>query len=63
MDLQQQLDEIRGHWHGMFASRDSLPEALQYAYSMNDAAVTTAVHVLLNTVIKLLEQTDSVEQV
>lgn len=39
---------------GLFAERDTVAQALEYAYSMNDPAVTTAVHVLLNTVIKQL---------
>lgn len=38
----------------MFAERETLTEALEYAYSMRDPAVTTAVHVVLNTVIKQL---------
>ena len=38
----------------MFSDRDTLAAALEYAYDMKDPAVTTAVHVVLNTVIKLL---------
>ena len=38
----------------MFADRETLTEALEYAYSLQDPAVTTAVHVVLNTVINLL---------
>lgn len=42
---------------GLFAERETVADALAYAYSMNDPAVTTAVHVLLNTIIKQLTST------
>lgn len=34
----------------LFAERETIGEALDYAYSLGDPAVTTAVHVVLNTV-------------
>lgn len=40
----------------LFADRETLTEALEYAYSFNDPAVTTAVHVVLNTLIKVLTE-------
>jgi hypothetical protein len=49
-------EELASYRFAMFSDRDTLAEALEYAYSMRDPAVTTAVHVVLNTVIKLLEQ-------
>lgn len=41
--------------HGMFASRDTIDEAFEYAYSIarasdNTAAVMTAVQVVVNTI-------------
>ena len=50
------LENLAQYRAPMFADRDSLADALEYAYSMQDPAVTTAVHVVLNTVIALLTQ-------
>ena len=41
--------------HKMFANRDSIDQALEYAYTIakaseNPAAVMTAVHVVINTI-------------
>jgi hypothetical protein len=43
--------------HGLFADRDNMKEAMEYAYDLanrtdNPAAVVTAIHVVLNTVAK-----------
>lgn len=55
---EQTLQEIQAHaqaWkHPFFASRPTLEEALECAYSLHDPAVTTAVHVVLNTVAEKL---------
>jgi len=45
--------------HKLFADRDTIDEALEYAYmvakgSDNPAAVITAVHVVINTICKEL---------
>ena len=48
------VEELAPYRVGLFADRETVADALAYAYSMNDPAVTTAVHVLLNTVIKVL---------
>jgi hypothetical protein len=49
-----------GLYSPLFASRDSIKEAVTYAYgiakaSENPAAVTTALHVVLNTIAQHLE--------
>ena len=48
------LEDLQNFHVPMFAERETMTEALEYAYSMRDPAVTTAVHVVLNTVIKQL---------
>jgi hypothetical protein len=50
----------QGLYSPLFASRDSIKEAITYAYdiakaSENPAAVTTALHVVLNTIAQHLE--------
>jgi hypothetical protein len=49
---------------GIFSSRETLSEALDYAYAIakateDPAAVITAVHVVLNTVSRELKQIES----
>ena len=51
------LDEtLRRMQSGLFATKDSIPEAIQYAYDVidsggsNKAAMYTVVHVLMNTI-------------
>ena len=52
------LDEtLRRMQSGLFATKDSIPEAIQYAYDVidsgaagNAAAMYTVVHVLMNTI-------------
>ena len=44
----------------LFASRDSLQEALQYGYALGQASgcsveITTAMHILLNTIARRLD--------
>ena len=51
------VDDLERFRVDLFADRETVADALSYAYSMNDPAVTTAVHVLLNTVIKQLTST------
>lgn len=48
------LEDLQNFHVPMFAERETMTEALEYAYSMRDPAVTTAVHVVLNTLIKQL---------
>lgn len=48
------LEDLQKYRVELFADRETLTEALEYAYSMRDPAVVTAVHVVLNTVIKQL---------
>ena len=48
------LEELQKYRVELFADRETLTEALEYAYSMRDPAVVTAVHIVLNTVIKQL---------
>lgn len=50
----------QGLYSPLFASRDSIKEAITYAYdiakaSENPAAITTALHVVLNTIAQHLE--------
>jgi hypothetical protein len=50
----------QGLYSPLFASRDSIKEAIHYAYgiakaSENPAAITTALHVVLNTIAQHLE--------
>ena len=50
-----------GLYSPLFATRDSIKEAILYAYdiakaSENPAAVTTALHVVLNTIAQELER-------
>ena len=50
-----------GLFSPLFASRDSIKEAILYAYDIakasdNPAAVTTALHVVLNTIAEELER-------
>ena len=52
----------QGLYSPLFASRDSIKEAIHYAYgiakaSENPAAITTALHVVLNTIAQHLEDT------
>ncbi len=54
------LDQLAKFECALFADRDTLKEALEYAYSMRDPAVTTAVHVVLNTLIKVLQEEQEV---
>jgi hypothetical protein len=49
-----------GLYNPLFASRDSIKEAITYAYDIakasdNPAAITTALHVVLNTIAQHLE--------
>ena len=51
-----------GLYNPLFATRDSIREAYEYAQQIaqstkNPAAVTTAIHVLLNTIAEHLEDT------
>ena len=51
-----------GLYNPMFATRDSIRGAITYAYDIakasdNPAAVTTALHVVLNTIAEHLEDT------
>lgn len=55
------IEELDQYRVGLFADRDTLPEALQYAYEIAKRSdspphVLAAVHVVLNTVIKQLTQ-------
>ncbi len=50
------IEELAQYRLPMFSDRGSVSDALAYAYSMGDPAVTTAVHVLLNTIIRQLTQ-------
>jgi hypothetical protein len=57
MTVNEYADSIK---HGLFSSRDSLDEALAYAYDIanasdNPPAVITAVQVVLNTIAKDLK--------
>jgi len=53
----EQYREVLGKYYvTLFAQRDSVEDALQYAYSLNDPAVTVAVHVMLNTAIHVMAQ-------
>jgi hypothetical protein len=50
-----------GLYSPLFASRDSIKEAIHYAYgiakaSENPAAITAALHVVLNTIAQELER-------
>ena len=50
----------QGLYSPLFATRDSIKEAITYAYgiakaSENPAAITTALHVVLNTIAQHLE--------
>lgn len=50
----------QGLYSPLFASRDSIKEAITYAYDIakgldNPSAVTTALHVVLNTIAQHLE--------
>ena len=50
----------QGLYSPLFTSRDSIKEAIHYAYgiakaSENPAAITTALHVVLNTIAQHLE--------
>lgn len=55
-------DLSRGIRNAMFAERESIPEAHEYAMQIakacgrNEAGVITAVHVILNTIAKVLDQ-------
>jgi hypothetical protein len=53
------LEELSRYRLGLFADRATLDEALQYAHQLaahtsDPQALITAVHVVLNTVIKVL---------
>lgn len=50
-----------GLYSPLFASRDSIKDAILYAYDIakasdNPAAITTALHVVLNTIAQELER-------
>jgi hypothetical protein len=47
-------EDLQSYRVDLFADRETIEEALAYVYSMRDPAATTAAHVLLNTVIKVL---------
>jgi hypothetical protein len=54
------LQLASGLYNPLFASRDSIKEAIHYAYNIakaedNPAAITTALHVVLNTIAQHLE--------
>jgi hypothetical protein len=51
-------EDLQSYRVDLFADRESIEEALEYVYSMRDPAATTAAHVLLNTVIKVLTQAE-----
>lgn len=56
MRINDQIKIISGYRSGLFASRETIDEALEYVYSLHDAAATTAAHVVLNTVIEMLRE-------
>jgi len=52
----------QGLYSPLFATRDSIRDAITYAYDIakasdNPAAVTTALHVVLNTIAQTIEDT------
>jgi hypothetical protein len=51
-------EDLQSYRVDLFADRETIEEALAYVYSMRDPAATTAAHVLLNTVIKVLTQAE-----
>jgi hypothetical protein len=51
-------EDLQQYRVDLFADRETIEEALAYVYSMRDPAATTAAHVLLNTVIKVLTQAE-----
>jgi hypothetical protein len=51
-------EDLQQYRVDLFADRKTIEEALAYVYSMRDPAATTAAHVLLNTVIKVLTQAE-----
>jgi hypothetical protein len=54
---EEQYREVLGkHYVTLFAQRDSIEDALAYAYSMNEPAATVAAHVVLNTAIHVMAQ-------
>lgn len=58
MRINDQVKIISGYRSGLFASRKTIDEALDYVYSLHDAAATTAAHVVLNTVIEMLREAE-----
>lgn len=56
--MNDKLNEtLRSMQSGLFASKDSIPEAIQYAFDVidsgaagNKAAMYTVIHVLMNTI-------------
>jgi hypothetical protein len=56
-------DTLRGMQSGLFATKDSIEEAVQYAYEVidsgsagNKAAMYTVIHVLMNTIAEELKR-------
>lgn len=47
---EQQARALELGYCGLFSNRDTIEEALAYTYKFRDPHVTTAVHVLLNTI-------------
>ena len=61
MNTERTIDDLSQYHIGLFSERDTLKEALEYAYMVARAtdepnAVITAVHVVLNTAIRLAEE-------
>lgn len=63
MNTTQQIQIIKGYRSGLFASRKTIDDALEYVYSLHDSAATVAAHVVLNTVIEMLREAELVEEV
>jgi hypothetical protein len=56
-------DTLKGMQSGLFATKGSIAEAIQYAYDVidsgaagNKAAMYTVIHVLMNTIAEELKQ-------
>lgn len=62
------LEFIAGLKCGMFADRETVGDAYEYAMEIakatdNPAAVTTAIHVLLNTIVKTTMEIQAKEEI
>lgn len=67
LDMNKEIQSLAsGLYSPLFATRDSIKDAILYAYDIakasdNPAAVTTALHVVLNTIAQELERINTTE--